>query len=70
MRKLVALAMAATFYTMPSVAQHQPYAAFADRPIKALSAFAQVAGWAWLFQPNSIAIPGLRMFWRMQPRWV
>ena len=38
MRKLVAFAVAATFYTAPSIAQHQPpYAALADRPIKALS---------------------------------
>lgn len=38
MRKLVIVAIATTFYAMPSTAQHQPYSALADRPIKALSA--------------------------------
>ena len=38
MRTLAAFAIAATFYAAPSSAQHQPYAALADRPIKALSA--------------------------------
>lgn len=38
MRTLAAFAIAAIFYAGPSIAQHQPYAALTDRPIKALSA--------------------------------
>lgn len=38
MRTLAAFAIAATFYSAPSIAQHQPYAALTERPIKALSA--------------------------------
>lgn len=38
MRKQFAVAVLATLYTLPALAQHQPYAGQADRPVKGLSA--------------------------------